>query len=89
MTRQELQTASKLLKDAAEQTTGDVQERLYEQSDQIAKLATREEGPDHGRLDRHMNVLHDLAGKTEGDVSETVTEARSQLFEYRKSVPGV
>ncbi|WP_410766103.1 hypothetical protein [Haloferax sp. DFSO60] len=89
MTREELQTASKLLKDAAEQTTGDVQERLYEQSDQIAALATRDQGPDHGRLDRHMNVLHDLANELDGDVSEKVAEARSQLFEYRKGVPGV
>ncbi|CQR49197.1 MULTISPECIES: DUF7553 family protein [Haloferax] len=89
MTRAELERASNLLKEAAEATDGDVQERLYEQSDQLAKLATREQGPDHGRLARHMTVLHDLAEDLDGDVAETVREARSEVLEYRKGVPGV
>ncbi|ADE04835.1 MULTISPECIES: hypothetical protein [Haloferax] len=89
MTRAELERASNLLKDAAEATEGDVQERLYEQSDQLATLATREQGPDHGRLARHMTVLHDLAEDLDGDAAETVREARSEVLEYRKGVPGV
>ncbi|KAB1192865.1 MULTISPECIES: DUF7553 family protein [Haloferax] len=89
MTREELQTASQLLKEAAEATDGDVQARLYEQSDQLAKLADREQGPDHGRLARHMTVLHELAESLDGDVAETVREARQQVLEYRKGVPGV
>ncbi|WEL24362.1 DUF7553 family protein [Haloferax volcanii] len=89
MTRAELERASNLLKDAAEATEGDVQERLYEQSDQLATLATREQGPDHGRLARHMTVLHDLDEALDGDAAETVREARSEVLEYRKGVPGV
>jgi len=89
MTRAELERASNLLKEAAEATEGDVQERLYEQSDQLATLATREQGPDHGRLARHMTVLHDLAEDLDGDAAETVREARSEVLEYRKGVPGV
>ncbi|MFK8214851.1 DUF7553 family protein [Haloferax volcanii] len=89
MTRAELERASNLLKEAAEATDGDVQERLYEQSDQLATLATREQGPDHGRLARHMTVLHDLAEDLDGDAAETVREARSEVLEYRKGVPGV
>ncbi|WP_396611125.1 hypothetical protein ACH9L7_13020 [Haloferax sp. S1W] len=89
MTREELERASKLLKEAAEATDGDVQEQLYEQSDQLAKLATRDQGPDHGRLARHMTTLHDLAEELDGDVAETVREARQEVLEYRKDVPGV
>ncbi|ELZ87157.1 hypothetical protein C453_02364 [Haloferax elongans ATCC BAA-1513] len=89
MTREELERASMLLKEAAEATDGDVQEQLYEQSDQLAKLATRDQGPDHGRLARHMTVLHDLAEELDGDVAETVRDARQEVLEYRKDVPGV
>ncbi|KAB1187120.1 MULTISPECIES: hypothetical protein [Haloferax] len=89
MTREELQKASQLLKEAAESTDGEVQTRLYDQSDQLAKLADREQGPDHGRLARHMTVLHDLADQLDGDAAEKVREARQQVLEYRKTVPGV
>ncbi|WP_416838199.1 hypothetical protein [Haloferax sp. DFSO52] len=89
MTREELQKASQLLKDAAEATDGEVRERLYNQSDQLAKLADRAQGPDHGRLARHMTVLHDLANQLDGDTAETVRAARQQVLEYRKTVPGV
>ncbi|ELZ95257.1 hypothetical protein C440_09272 [Haloferax mucosum ATCC BAA-1512] len=89
MTRPELERASNLLKEAAEATDGETQQQLYEQSDQLAKLATRDQGPDHGRLARHMTVLHDLAEALDGDVAETVREARQEVLEYRKDVPGV
>ena len=89
MTRAELQKASELLRDAAEQTDSDVQARLIEQADQLAKLAEREQGPDHGRLARHMTVLHEIAEGLDDGVADTVREARTQVLEYRKDVPGV
>ncbi|AFK17770.1 hypothetical protein E6P09_03225 [Haloferax mediterranei ATCC 33500] len=89
MSRPELERASQLLKEAAEATDGEVQEQLYDQSDQLAKLATRDQGPDHGRLARHMTTLNDLAEEVDGDVEETVREARQEVLEYRKDVPGV
>ncbi|WP_411964936.1 hypothetical protein [Haloferax sp. YSMS24] len=89
MTRAELQKASELLRDAAARTDSDVQARLTEQADQLATLAERDEGPDHGRLARHMTVLHEIAEGLDDGVSDTVREARTQVLEYRKTVPGV
>jgi hypothetical protein len=87
--RQDLQTASDRLRDAAALTEGDVRERIETQADQLATLATRESGPDHGRLARHMNALHELAGDAEGEAGDLVTEAREAVSRYREGVEGV
>jgi hypothetical protein len=89
MTRTELQRASEELRRASELADGDRQERLYDHSNQVARLATREEGPDHGRLDRHMNALHEIAGETDGELHDHVVAAREHLEEYRRGVAGV
>ena len=89
MAREELQSASDELRQAAEATDGDTQKRIYEQSNQLATLATRDEGPDHGRLDRHMNALMEIADGLDGDARERVLAARDQVREYRTGVEGV
>jgi hypothetical protein len=90
MAREALQAASNVLRRAAEQVGDEeLEDRIYSQSNQMAKLAAREQGPDHGRLDRHMHTLHELAGETEGDVREDVEEAREQLRTYRETLEGV
>lgn len=89
MVRQQLREASELLREASERADDDLKERLYEQSDQLARLATRERDPDHGRLDRHMNALYEIAEETDGDLSTSVREARDAVGEYRKTVEGV
>ncbi|WP_129114136.1 DUF7553 family protein [Halegenticoccus tardaugens] len=89
MTREELQTASEELRQASERVDGEMRERLYDQSNQLAELATAERGPDHGRLDRHMNVLHELAGELDGEAKAHVESAREHVTEYRKTVEGV
>jgi hypothetical protein len=89
MPREELQTASDELRRAAEDADGDLRERIYEQSNQLAELATRERGPDHGRLDRHMNALGEIADDLDGDARERVLDARDQVREYRTGVEGV
>lgn len=89
MTREQLQAASEELRKASELTEGETQQRIYEQSDQIAKLATRDKGPDHGRLDRHMNALHELTMELDGEAKEHVQSARNAVKEYRKTVEGV
>jgi hypothetical protein len=89
MTRTELQRASEELRRASELADGDLRERLYDHSNQVARLATREEGPDHGRLDRHMNALHEIAGETDGELHDHVVAAREHLEEYRRGVAGV
>ncbi|SFR32557.1 DUF7553 family protein [Halogeometricum limi] len=90
MTRELLAAASDDLNAAADASDDDgVRDRLAEQADALSKLADAERGPDHGRLDRHMNILAEIAETTEGDVSERVTAARDKVFEYRKGVEGV
>jgi hypothetical protein len=89
MSRELLEEASERLRAAAEATSGDVQQRIYDQSDAIATLAARDEGPDHGRLARHSNALAELAEETDGDAEEAVRDARSKLSTYREGVEGV
>ena len=89
MDRERLKAASEALRKASELAEGDVQRRLYDQSNQLAALASRDEGPDHGRLDRHMNTLHEMAQETEGDLHDYVIEAREAVKSYRRDVPGV
>ena len=89
MARDALEAASDELRKASELAEGDLQKRLYDHSNQVAELASRDEGPDHGRLDRHMNTLYEIAGETDGDLQDHVVAAREQLKEYRSGVPGV
>ena len=89
MARDQLQRASDLLQEASETAEGEASERLRDQSDQLASLATRERGPDHGRLDRHLNTLRELTEESDGGVHDRIVEAREAVIEYRKTVEGV
>ena len=90
MSHELLQEASERLRQAAEATSGeDVQRRVYDQSDALATLASRDRTPDHGRLARHMNVLAELAEETDGAAHEAVVDARSKVSEFREGVEGV
>ncbi|MFC6827093.1 DUF7553 family protein [Halopelagius fulvigenes] len=89
MAHEELQTASDELRAAAEAASGDLQSRLYDQSNQLADLAAAERGPDHGRLARHMNALTEIAEETDGEVKERVESAYDHVKEYRSGVSGV
>jgi hypothetical protein len=93
MTRELLQQASDELRRASELAPEDVTERVYEQSNQLAKLATADRGPDHGRLARHTNALAEIADDLDAaDATEAaghVREARRLISEYREDLPGV
>jgi hypothetical protein len=84
-----LREASDELRAAAEAATGELRERIYDQSNQLAELAAAERGPDHGRLARHMNVLDELAAETDGDAEAHVRTAYEKVREYRSGVEGV
>lgn len=90
MVREELKAASESLREAAE-LTGDetLEERVYNQSLEIAELATADRGPDHGRLDRHRNILLDIRDDAETEVAELVEEAMEHVRSYREGVEGV
>lgn len=90
MVREELQGASEALRQAAEETdNGDLEERVYNQSLELAELATAERGPDQGRLDRHRNVLLEIKESAETDVADLVDEAMDQIRSYREGVSGI
>lgn len=90
MTREELQAASEALRDAAELVDdATLEERIYDQSSQMADLATADRGPDQGRLDRHMNALRDIREDTSGDADDLVASAFEHVRAYRETVGGV
>ena len=90
MTRDELATASELLADAAQSADNDDDsDRLSELADQIDRLSTADEGPDHGRLARIQNALHDLEDSAGEDAATTIAEAHEHVKEYRSGVEGV
>ena len=89
MTREALATASDLLASAAQSTEGDDGDRLSELADQLDHLSTADEGPDHGRLARIQNALHDLEESADDDAAETIAEAHEHVKEYRSGVEGV
>lgn len=89
MTREALATASDLLASAAQSTEGDDSERLSELAEQLEHLSTADEGPDHGRLARIQNALHDLEESVADDPAETIAEAHEHVKEYRSGVEGV
>lgn len=90
MVREELQAASEALRQAAEATDNEeLEERVYNQSLELAELATAERGPDHGRLDRHRNVLLDIKETANADVADLVEEAMEGIRSYREGVSGV
>jgi len=90
MPREQLQAASEALRNASEQTTDSaLQKRLHEQSDQFARLATADRGPDHGRLARHLNVLSEIRESLDGDAAALVDDAEEAITAYRETVDGV
>jgi hypothetical protein len=90
MPRDALRRASDRVRRASELVDDEsTQERLYDQSDQLAWLATRDEEPDHGRLAKHMNALYELADELDGEAAERVTDAREAVAAFRESVEGV
>lgn len=90
MVREELKAASEVLREAAELTQDEtVEERVYNQSLELAELATADRGPDHGRLDRHRHILLDIRESADTEVAALVGEAMEHLRSYREGVEGV
>ncbi|WP_435319961.1 DUF7553 family protein [Haloarchaeobius sp. TZWSO28] len=89
MVRDELQSASELLSEAAESASGESKERLQTQADQFAKHAESDRGPDHGRLAKHERILKDVADAEGGEVEAKIDEAIEKIHEYRSTLAGV
>jgi hypothetical protein len=89
MTRDELATASDRLEAAAEAATDDDAERLQDLADQLDELATRNRGPDHGRLARTELALDDLVESADDDAASHIDAAHEAVIDYRETVEGV
>lgn len=90
MTREQLQHASESLRQASEAAEDeDLQSRLYDHSNQLAELANADQGPDHGRLARHLNALEEMKADAGEDVAAAIDDAREAITEYRKTVEGI
>jgi hypothetical protein len=87
--REHLRTASDRIAEAAEGTEGEASERLANLADRVAGFAERDTGPDHGALDTVMYKLNELADEVGGETGETISRARSDVLEFRKTVEGV
>lgn len=90
MERDELSAASDHLREAAIATTNEAREqRLYDQSDRLARLAAADADPDHGRLARVTHTLDELAAELDADAKDSVAEAKDRVEAYRETVEGV
>lgn len=91
MVREDLRAASDHLRAAAVAATDpDHEERLYDQSDALAELATADQGPDHGRLARIQQKLSDIADETTDDEAvANIQDAKESVTAYRETVEGV
>lgn len=88
MDRAKLREASDVLNEAAESVQGTTGDRLREQAEQLADLATRTHGPDHGRIARVQQKLTDIEAD-EPAAADAIDEAYELLNEYRETVEGV
>lgn len=90
MVRDDLKKASETLKEASKAANDDeTRDRLHEQSDQFARHATADRGPDHGRLARHESILTGIADEAGGTVAEHIEDALEHIRSYRETVEGV
>jgi hypothetical protein len=89
MSREHLGTASDLLADAADRTSGDPAERLDAFADRLDRMAGADRDPDHGRLATVLLKLDEIAGEVDPDVAATIQEAREHVTEFRRTVEGV
>jgi len=90
MTREDLATASDRLEAAADATADDdAAKRLRDLAEQLDSLATRDRGPDHGRLARIALALDDLVGEAGDDAAADIDAAHESVVAYRETVEGV
>lgn len=87
--REHLRTASELLEDASDATTGEAADRLDGFADRVAGWAEGTNDPDHGALANVLLKLDDVADEVGGSVAEDIQTARSEITEFRKTVGGV
>jgi hypothetical protein len=89
MARQQLETAAQNLRTASDAAADEASDRLTELADQLDDLATRDSGPDHGRLARIQSGLADLEDEVGGEAAEGIDDADDAINAYRETIEGV
>jgi len=86
----DLWTATDTLAEVRERVSDDeTADRLGAFADRLRRMADAGRGPDHGRLDRVMYGLREIADELDGENAEAVKNARSHVRSYRETVDGV
>lgn len=89
MVREQLQTAAADLTTAAENADGEAADRLGDLSEQLETLADRDSAPDHGRLARIQNALHDIKADVDEAVTGAIDDANEAINAFREKLEGV
>lgn len=89
MTREQLQSASDRLRNAANDAPDDLADRLDDQADRLQNLAERDYSVDHGTLARVETKLGDLRADAPSSVADAVDAALDDVRAFRSTVEGV
>ena len=89
MSREQLTTASELLREAAEASDAEAAERLRGFADRLDRMAGADRDPDHGKLASVLLKLDEIADGLDDEQAETVQTARDHITSFRETVPGV
>ncbi|MFC6733403.1 MULTISPECIES: hypothetical protein [unclassified Haladaptatus] len=90
MSREHLKTASEQLAGIAEDVDDEaVSERLAGLAEQVGKFATQTRGPDHGRLARIENALHEIKASVDAEQKAAIEQAHEEIKAYRSTVSGI
>ena len=89
MARTALVGASDALRAAAERASADRGRQLTDTADTLSMLATRQPGPDHGRLARLEYTLRELQEAANPEAVDHIDDALGHIKAYRKTVEGV
>ncbi|MFB6253583.1 MAG: hypothetical protein ABEI06_03125 [Halobacteriaceae archaeon] len=86
MNREELESASQSLRQAAELVSNEeIEKRIYTQSRELAELAMADQEPEQDRLASQIRTLNEiLRGVTDPDVISQVEQARNAIETYQE-----
>ena len=85
MARTALVEASDALRAAAERASANRRRRLTDSADMLSMLATRQPGPDHGRLAQLECTLRGLKEAANPETVDHIDDALGQIKTYRKT----
>jgi len=89
MARTALVDASDALRAAATRASAERGAQLTQTAETLSMLATRQPGPDHGRLARLEYTLRELQEAANPEAVEHIDDAIDRIKAYRKTVEGV